>query len=76
MLQPDISYFIEEPPEFELRGGLFHITQKIGDQTFERVMRPSVFMVALRRAAEAARKHRFASAEIVEFAKREEARTG
>jgi hypothetical protein len=48
----EACYFIEEAPEFDYRKGLFHVRQRIGDRTFERVMSPHVFMVALRRAAE------------------------
>lgn len=63
----DPCYFVEEAPEFDYRGGLFHITQQIGNETFERVMSPHIFMVALRKAAEVAKKHRFGSAEVIDF---------
>lgn len=42
-LSSKASYLIEEPPEFELRDGLFYVRQTIGDETYERVMRPSTF---------------------------------
>lgn len=61
------AYFIEEPPEFDYRKGLFHVRQRIGNKTFERVMSPYVFMLALRRAAECASKHKFGGAEIINF---------
>lgn len=63
----EACYFVDEPPEIDYRDGLFHIVQQIGGCRCERVMRPYVYMVSLRRAAEAARKHRFGSAEILPF---------
>lgn len=71
MSSPEGRYFIEEAPEFAYKGGLFFVTQHIGNRTLERVMSPHVFMLGLRRAAECARKHRFASADIIPFAKDE-----
>lgn len=68
----EACYFIEEPPEFDYRKGMFHVRQRIGDKTFERVMAPHVFMVALRRAAEIARKHKFGGADILPFERPEE----
>lgn len=65
----DGVFFTDEPPEFEYRDGLFHITQAIGNCRFERVMRPHVFMLTLRRAAEAASKH-YGTAEVIDFPKK------
>jgi hypothetical protein len=65
---PDVCYFISDPPEFEYRGGMFHVTQRFGDNlSIERVMSPHLFMLALKRAAECAKKHRFGGAEIIDF---------
>lgn len=69
----DACFYIEEPPEIEYRRGLFHVTQIIGGHRVERVMHPYVFMVGLRRAAEAARKHKFGGAKIIPFTRDEEA---
>lgn len=65
-----VPVLVEEAPEIEYRNGLFHVIQRIGERRFERVMRPHIFLLGLRRAAEAARKHRFAGAEIIPFPKR------
>ena len=73
----DAVLFISEPPEFDYIGGLFHIRQKVGaDCVIERVMRPHVYMQSVRRAVEAARKHRFGGAEIIDFPQGEEAESG
>lgn len=66
----EACFFVEGPPEFEYRDGMFHITHRIGNYSFERCMQPSVFMQALRAAAECARKHKFGTGEVIhaEFA--------
>jgi hypothetical protein len=47
----DAIIFCEDPPTIELRNGMFHITQQISPGYFtERVMRPHVFLKALRAA--------------------------
>jgi hypothetical protein len=63
----DAVFFVDQPPEFEYRDGLFHLVTTVGQYRFERVMRPHVFMLALRRAAEAARKHRMGGAVVIPF---------
>ena len=64
----EMSAWIREPPEFTYESGLFHITQKYSDGlTIERVMSPHIFMLALRRAAECARLHKFGGAQIIDF---------
>jgi hypothetical protein len=68
----DASFFVDEPPEIDYRHGLFHITQTIGDYRFERVMRAHVFLLTLRRAAEAARKHRLGGAVVIPFERSDE----
>jgi len=68
----DAVFYVEEPPEIELGpDGMFHIIQtyRKDGMRIERVMRPHTFMLALRRAAEAARKHRMGGAAIIEFPK-------
>lgn len=57
------TMLLEEPPEFELRGGLFYITDRMGDVTIRRAMRPHVFFATIAGAVEQSRKYR--SAEIV-----------
>lgn len=70
----DAVMFVTEAPEFDYIGGLFHIRQKVSDEcVIERVMSPHIFMLALRRAAEAASRHKFGSAEIIDFPKSDEA---
>lgn len=71
----EACFFVEEPPEFEYRNGMFHIVQVVGDYRFERAMAPSVFMLALRRAAECAREHKFGGADILDFAEKKAARS-
>ena len=63
----DACFYSEEPPQFDYRHGLFHITTQQGGIRIERVMRPHVFILGLRRAAECARKHVFGGAEIIDF---------
>lgn len=64
----DAVMLVNEPPEFTYSGGLFHIKQRYSETcVIERVMRPSVFLLALRRAAEAARQHKFGGAQIIDF---------
>jgi hypothetical protein len=63
----EASFYVTEPPEIEYIDGMFHVTQTVGNYRFERVMRPHVFMLGLRRAAEAARKHRLGGADIIPF---------
>jgi hypothetical protein len=70
---PDVCYFISEPPQFEYRGGMFHVTQRFSDNLkIERVMSPHLFMLALRRAAECAKRHKFGGAQIIDFPKTED----
>ena len=71
----DACFYIEEPPEFDYRNGLFHIVQtyKQGAMRIERVMRPHTFLRGLRRAAECAKKHKFGGAEIIDFPVKDEA---
>jgi hypothetical protein len=70
----EACFFIEEPPEFDYRDGLFHVRQTVGDMVFERVMRPHVFILSLKRAADAAGQHFRGGAEIIDLAKRLEDR--
>lgn len=67
---PDACYFVDEPPEFTYAEGLFHVAVNVGGRRIERVMRPHVFMLALRKAAEAAREHRFDN--IIDFPAKED----
>lgn len=67
--QWEATFFVEEPPEFEYRDGLFRITQVVGSIRVERVMSPHVYMRAVRRAVECARQHKFGGAEVIEFPK-------
>jgi hypothetical protein len=74
---PGDVVFEREPPEFDYCDGLFHIRYTKGSHRIERVMLPSVFMRMLRGAAECARKHRFAGAEIIDFiTERDKAKAG
>jgi hypothetical protein len=67
-----VSYIVE-PPEFEYRDGHFHIRQRFSEScVIERVMAPHVFMLSLRRAAEAAREHRLGGAVIIPFERPED----
>ena len=63
-------FYVEEPPVFDYRCGMFHVTQQVGSHRFDRVMSPHVFMLTLRRAAECARKHDFGGAKVLAFAER------
>jgi hypothetical protein len=51
-------FYIDQPPTFEFRNGLFHICQTVGNYRFERVMPPHVFMATVKAAVEAARLYR------------------
>jgi hypothetical protein len=51
--QLDAIFFVEEPPEIELRDGLFRLSTCIGGYRFERVMLPSTFARAVWRAEQA-----------------------
>ena len=64
-----VPVLVEDAPEIEYRNGLFHIIQRIGEHRLERVMRPHIFLLGLRRATMAARQHRFGGAEIIPFPK-------
>ena len=65
----EVAAFITEPPEFTYENGLFHIRQRYGaDCVIERVMPPNVFMLALKRAADAASLHFKSGAEVFSFA--------
>src|SRR5690348_3138279 len=68
------SFFVEEPPEITYEHGLFHVRQTIGGYCFERVMQPKVFMLSLKRAADAAGQHFRGGAEIIDLAKKLEDR--
>jgi hypothetical protein len=62
----DAVMFVDEPPEFEYRDGMFFIRQRISETCIiERVMRPSIFMQSIARAAAVAREHRLGGAEII-----------
>lgn len=52
-LSLEAVFYVEEPPEIELRGGMFHVSQIIGGMRFERVMLPHVFAVSIWRAEQA-----------------------
>ena len=69
----DACFFVDQPPDNEYVDGLFHIVQQIGEYRFERVMRPTVFLLSLRRSAEAARKHRLGGAAIIPFERPDDA---
>jgi hypothetical protein len=64
--QFEACFFVEEPPEIELRDGLFYVVQCVGDYRFERVMRPSTFARAVWRCEQALSAFRSGS-NIVEF---------
>ena len=64
------AVFIEEAPEIELRGGLYYVTDLVGDGKIVRVMRPSVFFQLFARAGDAAKQHRFGGAEIIPFTRK------
>lgn len=49
----EASFFVAEPPEIELRDGLFHIVQTVGEYRFERVMQPSTFAKTVWRGEQA-----------------------
>ena len=70
----DARFFVEEPPDIEYRDGLFFVCQTIGDYRFERVMRPGVYMAALKHAADVAGEHFKGGAEVISLAKRLEER--
>jgi hypothetical protein len=69
----EAAVLLEEAPDIELRGGLYYVTDHIGDGTIVRVMRPNVFFRLFARAGEAARLHKFAGAEIIDFPGKEDA---
>jgi hypothetical protein len=62
----DACFFVEEPPEIELRDGLFYLTTVIGNYRFERVMRPHTFARALWRGEQALSAFRSGS-NVVQF---------
>lgn len=65
----NVAAFVEEPPEITYREGLFHVVQRYSDDcVIERVMSPAVFMLALKRAADAASLHFKSGAEVFSFA--------
>jgi hypothetical protein len=64
--QLDASFFVDEPPDIELRDGLFFIIQTVGNYRFERVMRPSTFARAVWRGEQALSAFRSGS-NVVEF---------
>jgi hypothetical protein len=68
----DACYYVTDPPEFDYIDGLFHIRQRLDGRIVERVMRPHVFLLALRRAAEVARAHRMGGAVVIPFAREDD----
>ena len=66
------AVLIEQAPEIELRGGLYYVTDLVGDGKIVRVMRPSVFFQLFARAGQAAKLHRFSGAEVIAFPTAEE----
>ena len=61
------TVLIEETPEIEFRGGLFYVIDSVGDRQIVRAMRPNVFFRLFAKAGEAAKKHKFGSAEVIPF---------
>jgi diacylglycerol kinase family enzyme len=68
----DACFFVSEPPEIELRDGLFHVCRTVGGMRFELVMLPSVFARGAWRADQALSRFR-AGANVVEIKARAEA---
>lgn len=61
------TVLIEEAPDIEFRGGLFYVIDTVGEKQLVRAMRPNVFFRLFAKAGEAARQHKFGSAEIILF---------
>jgi hypothetical protein len=49
----DACFFVDEPPEIEFRDGMFRITQRVGNYSFERAMSPHVFAKTVWRGEQA-----------------------
>jgi len=65
----DAIIFVTEPPVFDIRDGLVHITQKIGEATtIERVMLLSTFIETIAMAQKALRDYeRSGTARVIAF---------
>lgn len=50
----DAAIYVKSAPEFRFEDGMFHICHKVGAGGVEFVMRPSLFIKALRAANKAA----------------------
>ena len=68
---PDVVMFVEEPPEFFYRAGMFHIVQRLGGNTIERAMQPHVFLKAFNRAAKCIQESAASGAEVIPFVRDE-----
>lgn len=67
---PDLEavIFVTDPPEFEIRGGLVHITQSFGKTRLERVMRLNTFLRAIEMARRAVAEYEMrGSAQVIDF---------
>jgi hypothetical protein len=53
VLNVEATFFVDEPPEFEYRDGLFRVVVMVGGQRIERVMQPSTFARSVWRAEQA-----------------------
>lgn len=64
----DAVFFVEAPPQFEVRDGLVHVHQTIGRIHIERVMRLSTFILAIKLAKSAVVEYDLrGSAEVIAF---------
>jgi hypothetical protein len=52
-MPPEVSFFVDEPPDFELVDGLFVVSLVVDGKCHKRVMRPSTFARAVWRAEQA-----------------------
>lgn len=70
---PDAVLFVEEPPVFFYRAGMFHIVQRLGETTIERAMQPNVFLKAFQRAAKCIQDSAASGADVLPFVAKDEA---
>lgn len=50
----DGAIYVKSVPEYRVEAGLLHVCYKVGGTSIEFVMRPSIFLKALRAAKQAA----------------------
>lgn len=53
----EACFYIDEPPEIEFVDGMFRITQRVGNYSFERAMQPSTFFKTVALGEEAIRQY-------------------